>query len=97
MAQILCDCGCGETVERPVFFSAACKMRYRRGTKVLPKSNHVLPLSNEKSSPRVTNVTKAPEYEYADNGHGKQVRRLGPGYDWEIMNPMTNKWVPYEG
>lgn len=90
MAQILCDCGCGKTVTKPVFFSNAHRMAFVRGgahnqQNVRPNARIVRQDTQKRNAP------VAVEYEFSTI-EGRKVRRLGPGYDWEGINPNTGKW-----
>lgn len=47
-------------------------------------------------SPILSHANVTEEYEY-QTIEGMKARRLGPGYDWEVWNKLTNKWVEYTG
>lgn len=93
MATITCDCGCGETITKKVFFSDACRKRFVRhgGQKVRQSGQDVQKtdtlaelreiMQNAANAP--TKVTEPVSgHEEREDAEGNVLYRMKPGLPW---------------
>jgi hypothetical protein len=92
MAQILCDCGCGERFERPSFFSGACRVRKLRSVTPSLQNPSKSELVVTHKLPSNPSVTLRDGYEWSKSEEFGCVIRRKPGFQWEMKNSFSGKW-----
>lgn len=79
MALILCDCGCGKTIEKKVYYSNTCRMRVVRGHAPelhSVRNNAQIPLNTVRADARIV-TAESLDSDIVDEGVCPSCKKVG--------------------